>query len=117
MNEITKKAINRKLRASRVRKSISPSKNRPRLSVHISNKNIIAQIISDTEAKTLVYSDSKHITSSTSLTEKAVFVGEDLAKQAKKKKISTVVFDRGSKLYHGRVKAFAEAARKEGLKF
>jgi len=51
------------------------------------------------------------------MTEQAVLVGQDIAKQAKVKKIKTVAFDRGPKLYHGRVKALADAARKEGLEF
>ena len=105
-------------RQNRVRATISGTKDRPRLSVNISNRHIIAQVIDDTNGKTLTaVSTVGSKTAKGSLTEKATWVGEEIAKQAKSAKVKKVVFDRGSKLYHGRVAAVAEAARKAGLEF
>jgi large subunit ribosomal protein L18 len=76
------------------------------------------QIIDDTKAATVASSTTVGQKQATgTLSEKAIWVGADIAKKAKAAKIKQVVFDRGSKLYHGRVKALAEAARKEGLEF
>lgn len=105
-------------RKNRVRSTVKGTTDRPRLSVNVSNKNISAQIIDDEKHVTIVAAstlDKKDIKGT--MTEKAVIVGKDIAKKAKAKKVSQVTFDRGSKLFHGRVKAFAEAAREEGLKF
>lgn len=117
MNEITKKLNNTKIRAARTRSSIHGTANRPRLSVHISNKQISAQIINDEEQKTLVAASSLGLKAKGTMIEMAQAVGTDIAKKAKSKKIKAVVFDRGSKQYHGRIKALADAARKEGLEF
>ena len=107
-----------KRRAMRVRKVVVGTSERPRLSVNISNLHIAAQIIDDSSHKTLVYSTTAGQKDATgTMTEKATWVGQDIAKKAKAAKIKLVAFDRGSKLYHGRVKALAEAARKEGLEF
>ncbi len=110
----------RKARHTRVRNKVSGTTEIPRLNVFRSNSNIFAQIIDDSEGKTLVSASS--IDKELSLEnggniEAASKVGELLAIRAKKAKITKVVFDRGGYLYHGRVKALAEAARENGLKF
>lgn len=110
----------RKARHARVRNKVSGTKEIPRLNVFRSNSNIFAQIIDDSEGKTLVSASS--IDKELSLenggnVEAASKVGELIAKRAKKAKITKVVFDRGGYLYHGRVKALAEAARENGLEF
>lgn len=112
------KLLNRNLRARRVRSKISGTAERPRLSVRISNRHIIAQLVDDRSGKTLAYASTlDHKSPAGSMTEKAAAVGEAIAKQAKTAKIKKAVFDRGSKLYHGRVASLAEAARKFGLEF
>ena len=110
----------RKLRHDRVRKTVNGTTNVPRLNVFRSNANIFAQIIDDENAHTLVSAssiDKELKLENGGNTEAAVKVGELLAKRAKKAKISKVVFDRGGYLYHGRVKALADAARENGLEF
>jgi large subunit ribosomal protein L18 len=105
-------------RAQRVRNKLRKSKlSRTRLSVHISNSNIYAQLIDDVHSKTIVSSSSKVLKLKSANIESATKVGEDIAKKAVKEKIKDVVYDRGSYLYHGKVKALAEAARENGLKF
>ena len=105
----------------RIRKRISGSSAQPRLSVFRSNKQIYAQVIDDLEGRTLVSASSleKSITDKKGVTkvEQAKLVGNLIAEKSKKAGISTVVFDRGGYLYHGRVKSLAEAAREGGLKF
>jgi len=118
MNKLAHKLKNRSLRKNRVRAQISGTAARPRLSVFISNLHITAQLIDDTSHKTLVYVTTVgQKTLKGTMTEKATWIGEEIANQAKTAKIKTVVFDRGGKLYHGRVAALAEAARKAGLEF
>jgi large subunit ribosomal protein L18 len=86
--------------------------------VNVSNKHIVAQLIDDTTHKTIAYvSTVGSKTVGGSMTERAVWVGEQIGKKAKTAKITTVVFDRGSHIYHGRVQALADAARKAGLEF
>jgi len=107
-------------RHTRIRNKVSGTKDVPRLNVFRSNSNIFAQIIDDEAGVTLVSASS--LDKELKLTnggnvEAAAKVGELLAKKAKKAKISKVVFDRGGYLYHGRVKALAEAARENGLEF
>lgn len=105
-------------RAARVRKVVRGTTQQPRLSVKVSNVHVSVQIIDDTTGKTLVQSSSiGEKTATGTMTDKAVWVGKDIAKKAKTAKITRVSFDRGSKLYHGRVKALADAAREEGLEF
>jgi large subunit ribosomal protein L18 len=107
----------RKIRYS-IRKKISGTADVPRLSVFRSNKQIYAQLIDDEQGHTLLASSSKILTdASGNKSEIAKEVGLDLAKKAVEKGISTVCFDRGGYLYHGRVKALAEGAREGGLKF
>lgn len=117
MSRLVSKAKNSFRRANRVRTVVRGTTERPRLSVHISNRHISAQIIDDSTSKTLVSSSTVTLKDTGSMTELAVLVGTDVAKKAKAKKITAVAFDRGPKLYHGRVKALADAARKEGLEF
>ncbi len=110
----------RKARHARVRKNISGSAEIPRLNVFRSNSNIFAQIIDDNLGKTLVSAssiDKELKLENGGNVEAATKVGELIAKRAKKAKITKVVFDRGGYLYHGRVKALAEAARENGLEF
>lgn len=102
-------------RAKRVRATLSAHSNRPRLSVTISNQYVSAQIIDDETHKTLAAATTIGKKLSGSMTERAQAVGKEIAKKAKAKKIDSVAFDRGPKLYHGRIKALADAAREEGL--
>lgn len=117
MSEQTKKVSNRSQRAVRTRASLHGTAERPRMSVDISNKHISVQIINDDEGKTLVAATTLGSKFTATLSEKAVLIGADIAKKAKANKISRVVFDRGSKQYHGRIKALADAARENGLEF
>lgn len=106
-------------RHMRVRAKISGTTECPRLCVFRSNKGIYAQIIDDTAGKTLAQASTldKEIKTKASNIEAAKEVGELIAKRAKKAGIEDVVFDRGGYIYHGKVKALAEAAREAGLKF
>ena len=107
-------------RHTRVRNKVVGTSNVPRLNVFRSNSNIFAQIIDDEASKTLVSAssiDKELKLENGGKIEAAEKVGELLAKRAKKAKISKVVFDRGGYLYHGRVKALADAARENGLEF
>ena len=110
----------RKIRHTRIRENLSGTSERPRLCVFRSNANIEAQIIDDVKGVTLVSASSleKELNlKNGGNVEAAKVVGAEIAKRAKKAKINTVVFDRGGYLYHGRVKALAEAARDGGLEF
>jgi large subunit ribosomal protein L18 len=110
----------RKKRHARVRSKITGTESRPRLNVFRSNNHIYAQIIDDMNGVTLVSassSDKELGLSSTGNVDAAVKVGELVAKRAADKGLNSVVFDRGGYLYHGRVKALAEAARENGLQF
>ena len=114
--------VERRLRIRRrIRKIVSGTAQKPRLSVFRSNTNIYAQIIDDVNGVTLASASSsvKEIASKTNITktEQARLVGQLAAKNAIEKGISEVVFDRSGYLYHGRVKALADAAREGGLKF
>lgn len=102
-----------------IRNKIAGTAEKPRLSVFKSNKHIIGQLIDDDNQKTLVAISTfqDNLKDSGNKSEKAQKAGEELAKKAKDTGVSTVVFDRGGYKYHGRVKAFAEGARKGGLKF
>lgn len=111
------KQKNQKLRKQRVRAKVSGTGKVPRLSVSASLSHVRAQIIDDIQGVTICSADDFKIKDKKTKTEKAKMVGEEIAKKAKEKKVTTVVFDRGHKLYHGRVKALAESARKSGLKF
>ncbi|MCM3588512.1 50S ribosomal protein L18 [Mesobacillus maritimus] len=114
-----KNAVRRK-RHARVRSKVSGTAARPRLNVFRSNKHIYAQLIDDVNGVTLASAstlDKDVSLESTSNVDAAVKVGELVAKRAVEKGVSEVVFDRGGYLYHGRIKALAEAARENGLQF
>lgn len=118
MDRLAHKLRNRQLRKNRVRSVVSGTPERPRLSVFISNTHVSAQIIDDTTHATLVAVSTvgnKKMTGN--LTDKATWVGTEIAKKAVAKKIVKVSFDRSGRKYHGRVKALAEAARQNGLEF
>lgn len=117
MTEMTKKLLNRALRSARVRAKVTGTAERPRLSVTISNKHVSAQIIDDVAKKTLVASTTVGTKQTGSMSDQAAFVGSDIAKKAKKAKISKVVFDRNGRQYAKRLAALADAAREEGLEF
>jgi len=116
---LTKK--DRRLRIKRrIRKIVSGSTERPRLSVYRSNKEIYAQLIDDSKGETLITASSREkevVSKKVNKKEKAALVGKILADRAGSKGFDTVTFDRNGYLYHGRVKAFADAAREGGLKF
>ena len=108
----------RKRRHTRVRNKISGTAECPRLNVFRSNTQIFAQIIDDVKGTTLASSSSVELKiKNGGNAEGAALVGKDIAEKALKLKIKNVVFDRGGYLYHGRVKALAEAARENGLEF
>ena len=113
----------RQKRKRRVRKKIKGTSERPRLSVFKSSKHIYAQVIDDTEAKTLVNASSlskeirPHIGSKGGNKEGAALIGKYIAERAMKKGVKRVVFDRNGFLYHGRIKLLADAAREHGLEF
>ncbi len=102
----------------RIRKIVTGTAERPRLSVFRSNKEIYAQLINDLDGVTIASTSSrdKDITSS-SKAETAAAVGKSIAVKATKAGVDTVSFDRNGYLYHGRVKVLADAAREAGLKF
>lgn len=119
---IKKKRMGHLRRRKRVRQKISGTGNRPRLSVFRSIKHIYAQLINDelgvtvAEASTLSPELKENLSTGGNVTA-AESVGALIAQKAKQQKIEVVVFDRGGHLYHGRIKALAEAAKAEGLKF
>jgi large subunit ribosomal protein L18 len=105
---------------SRIRKVVSGTETRPRLAVFRSNKEIYAQVVDDVTGKTLAAASSRDKDISSvkgNKIEVATLVGKSVAEKAIKAGISTIAFDRGGYLYHGRVKSLAEGAREAGLKF
>jgi large subunit ribosomal protein L18 len=105
-------------RHKRVRGKVSGTAERPRLVVTRSNRGIVAQLVDDTASRTLASASWLQVKSfKGDKTDQAAEVGKLLAENAKKANVVAAVFDRGGYLYHGRVKALAEAARKGGLKF
>ena len=112
------KNVARLRRHARVRKNIHGTKEVPRLNVFRSNNGIYVQVIDDDASTTLVSSSTAELKiKNGGNIEAAKAVGADIAKKCLEKKIKTVVFDRGGYLYHGRVKALADAARSNGLEF
>lgn len=103
-------------RRYKVRNRIYRTSDRPRLSVFRSNKHIYAQIIDDNEGKVLAHANDYNIEEKNSV-KRAELVGEELGKVALANKVNKVVFDRGGRKYHGRIKAVADGARKSGLSF
>ena len=111
MNRLIKQKLQRK---ARIRAKVRSISTLPRLTVFRSNNYIYAQIIDDTKHQTLLGASEPKETKGTK-TDRAKLVGQELAKMALEKKITKVVFDKGSYAYHGRVKALAEGAREGGL--
>jgi large subunit ribosomal protein L18 len=120
------KAIGKRTRAeirkARVRRRLTVTAERPRLAIFRSNLHFYAQIVDDTQQKTIVAASTrskelKGKLAKTTTMEAAKEVGRLIAKKAKERNVTRVCFDRRSYLYHGRVKALAEAARAEGLQF
>ncbi|MHC4870396.1 MAG: 50S ribosomal protein L18 [Planctomycetota bacterium] len=122
MNRFKKKRKDLRRRHLRVRRKLRGTEQKPRLAVYRSLKNIYIQIIDDDSGLTLASASTKSPEIKGDLTNggnaaAAKAVGALIAKKAVEKNISTVVFDRGGRKYHGRIKALAEAAREGGLKF
>lgn len=120
--EVKDKEIKRKARHTRIRKKISGTGERPRLSVHRSHKNLFVQVVDDTSGKVVfgmstLEKDFRGSKPYGGNVDAAAAFGEVFAGKAIEKGIKQVSFDRGGYLYHGRVKAFAEAARKGGMEF
>jgi large subunit ribosomal protein L18 len=103
-------------RHNKIRSRVSGTLDRPRLAVAKSNRQIIVQLINDEKGETLAYAWTKNETGKT-MAEKAKAVGIKIAEQAKVKKITNIVFDRGGHSYTGNIKAVADAAREGGLSF
>ncbi len=104
----------------RIRKKVSGTAERPRLAVHFSNKNVYAQLIDDEAGRTLASActlDADAGNKGKANVASATKVGEVIAGKGKAANVSSVVFDRGGYLYHGKVKALADAAREGGLQF
>lgn len=123
MSTVNRKKQLRQKRKNRIRKKINGTPERPRCSVFRSARHICAQVIDDTKGHTFVVASTseKVVRENTEISgkkkmERANYVGKLLAKRALEKGITTVVFDRGGFLYHGRVKALLEGAREAGLK-
>lgn len=117
MSTLDKKLVNRSLRAARVRAKVSGTAERPRLTVTISNTHISAQLIDDIKQHTIAAATTVGSKQTGTMTEKAALIGAEIAKKAKKAKVTTIVFDRNGRKYAGRLAALADAARKEGLEF
>ena len=107
-------------RHARVRNILAGTAEKPRLNIYRSNKHINAQVIDDVSGKTLAQASTQEkdlANESGSKVDLSSKVGETIAKRANEKGVKTIVFDRGGYLYHGRVKALADAARENGLQF
>ena len=115
--EILAKRARATRRAARVRARIMGTSQRPRLSVFRSHRHISAQLIDDTTSRTLAAATDAKLETKLKPLERATHVGTALAEAAKQVGVTTVIFDRGPYLFHGRVKALAEAARTAGLVF
>jgi len=114
---MSNKLAGRARRKMRIRKKISGTSERPRLTVFRSNKQIYAQVVDDTAGNTLLTIGSRTVAKEGNKSERAGQVGEAIAQACIGKGIKQVVFDRNGYIYHGRVKALAEGARKGGLEF
>ncbi len=115
MMDTKAKRVARLRRHHRVRRKISGSAQRPRLAVYRSNRHIYAQLIDDAAARTLAAASDREVSAQGDKTERAKAVGALIADRAKQAGIERAVFDRGGRLYHGRVAALAEGAREGGL--
>ena len=119
--KVDKKIIQKQKRRWRIRRKISGTAARPRLAVHLSNKHIYGQVIDDESGKSIVYVSSlaKDLKADNlkANVESAKKIGKLVAEKAKQADVESVVFDRSGRIYHGCVKAFADAAREGGLQF
>ena len=122
-DRILKKKLARRRRHRHILNRIQGTREKPRVVVFRSNKNIYAQAVDDVSQTTLFSTSTlskeiaKEVESAKNKVQKAKLVGKHLAEIAKENKVSKVVFDRNGYLYHGRIKALAEGAREGGLKF
>lgn len=120
MNSSLKATLGKLLRQRRVRARVIGTASRPRLSVRVSNRHIHAQVIDDGKHMTLASATTvgnKAVSGTMTMTDKAAAIGAELARKAKKAKITHVAFDRGASGYARRLSTLADAARKEGLEF
>jgi large subunit ribosomal protein L18 len=117
MENLKKTSLNLRLRKARVRAKVTGTTDRPRLTVSISNRHVSAQIINDETGKTLAASTTVGAKQTGSLSDQAAFIGTDIAKKAKKAKVTKVVLDRNGRQYAKRLSALGDAARQEGLEF
>ncbi|MGK2895998.1 MAG: 50S ribosomal protein L18 [Candidatus Saccharimonadales bacterium] len=117
MTNLASKLLNRSLRKNRVRAKVTGTTERPRLTVTISNLHISAQLIDDEKGHTIAAATTVGAKAAGTMSEKAEKIGTEIGKKAVKNKIKAVVFDRNGRKYAGRLKALADAARKEGLEF
>lgn len=113
---VMQKRAQREKRRNRIRRTITGTPERPRLSVYRSNTNIYAQLIDDLDGRTIASADSRQVLDAENRTDAAKKVGEMIASRAEEAGIENAVFDRGGNKYHGRVAALAEGAREAGLK-
>ena len=113
----TDRKVNRLKRHKRVRVSVNGTPERPRLAVFRSINHVYAQLIDDGAARTLATASTVELKTKKNGMEEAAKVGKAIAAKAKAAGVSSVVFDRGGFLYHGRIKALADAAREAGLEF
>lgn len=118
MNRLNHKRNNKLIRKNRVRSTVKGTLDRPRMSVHISNRHVSVQIIDDTTGKTLLTSTTVQNKAATgSITDLCAFIGADIAKKASNAKITKIVLDRNGRSYQQRLNALATAARENGLEF
>jgi large subunit ribosomal protein L18 len=117
---VNRKAARRRIH-TRIRKKVNGTAERPRLAVHFSGRHVYAQVIDDDAGKTLAAVSTLHKDvagkKATANRETAKRVGKTIAEKLREKNIESVVFDRGGFIFHGKVKALADAAREGGLKF
>lgn len=118
MSTINRKEIRQRVH-KRIRRKVTGTTERPRLSVHFSNQHVYVQIVDDSAGRTLCAASTldKTVQSPAANIETAKNIGALIAQRAKDANISNVVFDRGGHIYHGKVKALADAAREAGLQF
>ena len=118
MSTIQRKSIRQRIH-KRIRRKVSGTPQRPRLAVYFSNQHVYVQVIDDTAGRTLASASSmdKAFEGHASNVATAQKVGKLIAERAKEANVTDAVFDRGGHLYHGKVKALADAAREAGLKF
>jgi len=110
------KRASRQRRHRRVRKRIAGAQDRPRMAVYRSNKHIYVQLVDDLEGRTVAAASSREVEGGGDKKDAAKRVGELIAQRAREAGVERAVFDRGGRLYHGRVRSLAEGAREGGLK-